>query len=97
MKLLQAVHVYCVIGLLTTAVVGQNNADYGADVSFPVHHFEMKDGPLSDRRQIYENFMDGCRKHYGKRAASCDQGEEGRLAMSLRQAQSMVVRYMLLL
>ena len=80
--------------LLLLASIGhaQETADYGVDVSFPIHHFKLKDGPLGDRSGIYEEFMAGCRKFYGKKASSCDEGEKGRLAMSLRQTQSMVVR-----
>jgi hypothetical protein len=78
--------------LLVSFGHAQETADYGADVSFPIHHFKLKEGPLGDRSAIYEEFMDGCRKFYGKKASSCDEGEKGRLAMSLRQAQSMVVR-----
>lgn len=75
-------------------VIGQEASDYGADVSFPIHHKEMKDGPLGDRQKIYEDFMEGCRKFYGRKGNRCDMGDDGRLAMSRRQAQSMVVSYL---
>ena len=66
-------------------------AEYGADVSFPIHHEGLKDGPLGDRKAIYEDFMSGCRKFYGDKGDRCDVGEKERVEMSLRQAQSMVV------
>ena len=71
----------------------QETAEYGADVSFPIHHADLQDGPLGDRNTLYEEYMEGCRKYYGKKAHSCDVSEEGRLAMSLRQPQSMVVSF----
>jgi prolyl 4-hydroxylase len=78
--------------LLTSLVQGQETAEYGADVSFPVHHHgELKDGPLGDRREMYENFMQGCRDFYGDKGDRCDLGERDRVEMSLRQAQSVVV------
>ncbi|KAI2501698.1 hypothetical protein MHU86_12766 [Fragilaria crotonensis] len=80
----------CLLLLGTVVIRAQEIAEYGADVSFPIHHAVLKDGPLGDRNQIYKEYMDGCRKHYGKKAHSCDVSEEGRLAMSIRQPQSMV-------
>lgn len=49
--------------------------------------------PLGDRQKVYEEFMDGCRKHYGARGAMCDETERERIAMNLRQPQNMQVRY----
>ena len=66
-------------------------AEYGADVSFPIHHLGLKDGPLGDRNAIYEDYMAGCRKFYGNKGDRCDMSEQERVEMSLRQAQSMVV------
>lgn len=83
----------CLLLLGTVVIRAQEIAEYGADVSFPIHHAVLKDGPLGDRNQIYKEYMDGCRKHYGKKAHSCDVSEEGRLAMSIRQPQSMVVSF----
>ena len=69
---------------------------YGVDVSFPVHYSNViskEDNPLGDRQSFYDEFMDGCRKHYGgkKGSAACDVTEEDRLEMSLRQPSSMQV------
>ena len=84
----------CLFCLLVGSALGnaQETADYGTDVSFPIHHAQIKDGPLGDRSKIYEHFMDGCRKEFPKKKSKCDEGEKGRIAMNLRQAQSMVVR-----
>ena len=84
-------YLVCLLLLGTIVIRAQEIADYGADVSFPIHHAALKDGPLGNRNPIYKEYMDGCRKFYGKKAHSCDVSEEGRLAMSIRQPQSMVV------
>ena len=66
-------------------------AEYGTDVSFPVHHpITSREGPLGDRLSVYEHFIDGCRQHYGRKGDRCDIGEQDRMSMSLRQAPSMV-------
>ena len=66
-------------------------ASYGVDCSFPVHSKEFKCGDLlGDRQSVYEEFMEGCRQHYGSKANRCDITEEDRIAMSIRQPQSMV-------
>lgn len=66
-------------------------ADYGVDCSFPVHSKELRCGNrLGDRKKVYEEFMQGCRDFYGKRASMCDAIENDRIEMSIRQPQSMV-------
>jgi hypothetical protein len=78
------------LALLITAVTAQN-ADYGVDCSFPIHSKEFKCGNLlGDRKKFYEDFMEGCRKYYGRKADRCDTTEDDRIEMSLRQPQSMV-------
>jgi hypothetical protein len=64
---------------------------YGADVSFPVHYGTLKPGPLGNRSELYEHYMNGCRKYYKDKGDRCDSYEKDRLEMSLRQPQSMVV------
>lgn len=69
---------------------------YGVDVSFPVHYLNVQneeDNPLGNRQTFYEEFMDGCREHYGGKIGStaCDITEEDRADMSLRQPASMQV------
>ena len=76
------------------ALVGAE--DYGLDCSFPIHSQESKCGNLlGDRKKFYNDFMKGCRKAFGKKASRCDITEEDRIAMNVRQPQSMVVRSLL--
>ena len=86
----------CVVLVTNSVVVTANNEDegYGLDCSFPVHNKESSCGNLlGDRKAIYEEYIQGCRKQWGaKGAARCDMNEEDRLKMSRRQPQSMVVR-----
>jgi hypothetical protein len=66
---------------------------YGVDVSFPVHHRTFsQDQPLGDRHKLYDDFMAGCRLHYSDNGPACDNTEEDRVEMSLRQPASMQVR-----
>ena len=74
------------------AASSEEATSYGVDVSFPVHYEKLVDGPLGDRRTLYDDFMTGCRAHYSRRPKACDVTEEGRLEMSVRQPQSMQVR-----
>ena len=62
------------------------------DASFPIQHglIEPEKNPLGDRAALYDEFITGCREYYGKKAHACDETERDRLAMSLRQPQSMV-------
>ena len=68
-------------------------ADYGVDCSWPIHSEELSCGDLlGDRKAIYEDYMDGCRKHWGEKGAKrCNANEVDRLEMSIKQPQSMVV------
>jgi hypothetical protein len=71
-----------------------DNADegFGVDCSWPVHSLEWRCGDLlGDRKSVYENFMEGCRQHFGKKGSRCDTTERDRIEMSVRQPQSMVV------
>lgn len=36
---------------------------------------------LGDRRKIYEEFMDGCRRFHGDKANRCDETEDDRIEM----------------
>jgi hypothetical protein len=76
-------------GLLS---VQAQDADYGVDCSFPIHSKEWRCGDtLGNRNPMYEDFMEGCRKKYGRKgAARCDQTENDRIEMNVRQPQSMV-------
>jgi len=45
--------------------------------------------PLGNKQDFYENFVQGCVDAFGKKGPRCRQSEQGRIAMSLRQPQSM--------
>lgn len=45
--------------------------------------------PLGDKQTFYQDFLDGCVAHFGKKGNRCVSSEDGRIAMSLRQPQSM--------
>jgi len=84
---------HCILALLLL-VRATLSAEYGVDVSFPVHYpFPENDqgNPLGDRKKLYDEFMGGCRHHYGTKGYRCDEYEHDRLEMSRRQPQSMVV------
>lgn len=68
-------------------------ADYGVDCSWPIHSTDSSCGDLlGDRKAIYDEYMDGCRKHWGEKGAKrCNAAEADRLVMSKEQPQSMVV------
>jgi hypothetical protein len=81
--------------------------EYGVDISFPIHHRQPSDNypwlpsskegmavqPLGDRQAFYKNYIDGCVKTFGNKSRRCETNENDRVAMSLRQPQSMQVRY----
>ena len=76
------------------AVVVAQGLDYGVDVSFPMHYADVLDAdhnPLGDRQSFYNDFLDGCVEHFGKKGQRCVQTEADRIEMSLRQPQSMQV------
>jgi len=45
--------------------------------------------PLGNRQALYDNFLKTCVDKFGKRGSRCVQNERDRIAMSLRQPQSM--------
>ena len=69
---------------------------YGLDCSFPIHQKVLGTpencGGLEGRQEIYDEYMAGCRDHYdhGSGEGECDWTEDDRLAMTIRQPQSMV-------
>lgn len=74
------------LGLSQTTVMGQEER-IGVDRTFPIHHKEWS--PINpERKRIYEEFMQGCRDAYGRKGDRCDQTEQDRIDMSLRQPQS---------
>jgi hypothetical protein len=52
---------------------------------------DMPVQPLGNKQEFYSNFMQGCRDFNGKSGFACDSIERGRIAMALRQPQSMYV------
>ena len=62
----------------------------------PEEYEDMPIQPLGNKKAFYDHFMEGCREHYGERGHLCDATENDRVAMSLRQPQSMRVRTKLL-
>jgi len=103
------------IFVLSTLLITTSATDYGADISFPIHHKKLSTNydwlphnvdpdnnptpkeyenmpvqPLGDKQKFYDDFLDGCRKHYGRKGGACDSTESDRIAMSLRQPQAMV-------
>lgn len=77
--------------ILCLAAASRQEAEYGLDCSFPIHSKQLKCGNLlGDKQSTYQKFMEGCRDYYG--AEDCDYEEDVRIAMNIRQPQSMVVR-----
>lgn len=100
---------------LPSLVAGKNDepVEYGADVSFPMQHWEVSTNypwlehnmdpslpvpdkykdmvpqPLGDRQSLYDEYYQGCLDKFGKKGARCRQNELDRVAMTLRQPQSM--------
>ncbi|KAL7555320.1 hypothetical protein ACHAWF_019006 [Thalassiosira exigua] len=61
---------------------------YGLDASFPAHHAKVSATPLlGDRQDFYDHYMEGCRHHDREK---CDETEENRIHMNVRQPPSMV-------
>ena len=60
-------------------------------VEVPEEYKGMPVQPLGDKRGFYENYLKGCVEYYGDRGDRCIENENDRVAMSLRQPQSMVV------
>lgn len=80
--------------------------EYGVDVSFPIHYAKVSENypwldqpiddtvvqPLGDRQGFYDEFLETCKQHFGSRGSRCVGNEMDRIAMNLRQPQSMQVR-----
>lgn len=80
--------------------------EYGVDVSFPIHYAKVSDNypwlenpkddmvtqPLGNRQAFYDEFLETCKEHFGSRGSRCVGNEMDRIAMNLRQPQSMQVR-----
>jgi prolyl 4-hydroxylase len=56
----------------------------------PSKYKDMPVQPLGDRQTYYDEFLNGCKEKWGASgAARCQQNEDDRIAMTLRQPQSM--------
>lgn len=60
-----------------------------SSVPTPPEYEGMPIQPLGNMQQKYLDYMNGCVDYYGKRGYRCWENEHERLAMSLRQPQSM--------
>jgi prolyl 4-hydroxylase len=102
------------IASLSLVASEEEPANYGVDVSWPMHHNVISDNypwlphnadpennPIPDeykdmeiqtmgnRNDFYDNFLEGCRQNYPKYKHACDNTERDRIAMGLRQPESM--------
>lgn len=89
-------NLFLTLSVWTTAVwfATAQALDYGVDVSFPMHYADVlaaEKNPLGDRQAFYNDFLNGCVEHFGKKGNRCVQTEADRIEMSLRQPQSMQV------
>lgn len=92
-------------GLVHAGLVQEDGgAAYGVDVSFPIHHASVSTNfpwllnssnqssqplqVLGDRQSFYDDFLRRCRQIDGR---SCDETENTRIEMNLKQPASMVV------
>jgi hypothetical protein len=58
-------------------------------ISTPKEFEEMVPQPLGNKQSVYDDFMKSCRDAYGSKGIRCQQTENDRVAMNLRQPQSM--------
>jgi hypothetical protein len=64
---------------------------HNKDPSLPVpkEYQDMVLQPLGNKQKFYRDFLQGCKDAFGKKASRCTQNELDRIAMTLRQPQSM--------
>jgi hypothetical protein len=65
--------------------------EHNLDPSIPVpkEYKDMVPQPLGDKQAFYKDFLQGCVDSFGKKGKRCVQTELDRVAMTLRQPQSM--------
>jgi prolyl 4-hydroxylase len=56
----------------------------------PEEHFGREVQYLGDKQTFYDKLIEGCVTHYGPKGHICQETEDERIAMNLRQPQSMV-------
>jgi prolyl 4-hydroxylase len=67
-------------------------SSYGVDVSYPTHRKKLVENPdFEDKTSFYENQIQGCHDMYKKKSLhyECDQSEDIRLEMNLKQPRIM--------
>jgi hypothetical protein len=64
---------------------------HNLDTSLPVpkEYQDMVLQPLGNKQEFYQDFMQGCKDAFGTKGTRCTQNELDRVAMTLRQPQSM--------
>lgn len=64
---------------------------HNQDPSLPVpkEYKDMVLQPLGNKQEFYRDFLQGCKDAFGKKGTRCTQNELDRIAMTLRQPQSM--------
>ena len=55
----------------------------------PKEYQDMVPQPLGNKQEFYRNYLQGCKDAFGKKGTRCTQNELDRIAMTLRQPQSM--------
>jgi hypothetical protein len=59
------------------------------NVPTPREYDGMVVQPLGNRQKFYQDFLQSCKDHFGVKGMRCTHNELDRIAMSLRQPQSM--------
>ena len=64
---------------------------HNRDPNFPTprEYDDMPVQPLGNRQKFYQDFLQSCKDHFGIKGMRCTHNELDRIAMSLRQPQSM--------
>jgi hypothetical protein len=64
---------------------------HNQDPSLPVpkEYQDMVPQPLGNKQKFYQDFLQGCKDAFGSKGTRCTQNELDRIAMTLRQPQSM--------
>ena len=68
---------------------GSQTAEYGFGASYPINSYSVSQSDLPDKQAFYDDLMDGCRKSCQYCTELCNDFEKDRIAMSIRQPQSM--------
>lgn len=88
------------IATCSTTTTTSTSSSYGVDRSFPIHHhsffIDNESGGavehwMTNKQQLYDEYMEGCRQAYHPERYRCDVSEEERIEMNLRQPASVFV------